>query len=476
MSKEKKSSRKPTRIEALICIIFMLIALAVGNGVMGYDLNIMLVVCTAFNMFMAWRCGITWNEMQDGIVKKITSMAPCMLILLGIGFVVGTMMLSGTIPLLVSWLARLINPKYCIVLSFVLLAIEAEAVGSSFAAMGTLGVVMMSVASVQGLPLGIAAAAIISGANYGQYFSPVADVLNCVATANDMTPYEFMKDMARPIGITTVITIIFYFVCGLKGNVGGAGAMENVNLFIQEVQNNFNTNPIVILPLVLAIVLCVLKVPTAIVLFGSGFIAIIMGCVFQGNDLTASLSAAYNGYSTDVFLPGVEVSDILKTLVNRGGMFSLANSIVFLICIVACVGLFDVMGVFGAIQDILFKNVKSIGSVTLRANVAMILFTMCAADIYPPLLVSKDLLAKPFVEQGYNPKRAAIIAMACGQLCSYFLPWSFLAVYAANLFGVTIGEYVKYAIFFPLLPIVIIVLSYLGIGNQKLPENYTAEE
>lgn len=469
MSKEKRQ-RKPTRAEALICIIFMLIALAVGNGVMGFDLKIMLVVCTAFNMVMAARCGISWEDMQSGIVKKITAMAPCMLILLGIGFIVGTMMLSGTIPLLVSWLARLINPKYCIVLSFVLLCIEAEAVGSSFAAMGTLGVVMMSVASVQGLPLGIAAAAIISGANFGQYFSPVADVLNCVATANDMTPYEFMKDMARPIGITTAITVIFYFICGMKGGGAGADAMDNVTLFIQEVQANFNTNPVLIFPLALAIALCVLKVPTVIVLFGSGFVALIMGCIFQGNDLSASLSASYSGYSAEVFLPNAEISEVLSTLVNRGGMFSMADSIVFLICIVACVGLFDVLGVFEAIQDILFRNVKSIGGVTLRAHIAMILFTMCAADIYPPLLVSKDLLAKPFREQGYEPKRAAIIAMACGQLCSYFLPWSFLAVYSANLFGVTIGEYVKYAIFFPLLPIVIIVLSYLGIGNQKLKE------
>lgn len=469
--KEKKAARKPTRIEALLCIIFMLIALAVGNGMFGFDLKIMLVVCTAFNMFMAWRCHISWNDMQEGMIKKITAMAPCMLILLGIGFIVGTMMLSGTIPLLVSWLARLINPKYCIVLSFVLLCIEAEAVGSSFAAMGTLGVVMISVASVQGLPLGIAAAAIISGANFGQYFSPVADVLNCVATANDMTPYEFMKDMARPIGITTAITVIFYFICGMQGGVNSAEAMNNVNIFIQEVQADFNTNPILIFPLLLAIVLCVLQVPTVIVLFGSGFVALIMGCIFQGNDLIASLSAAYSGYSAEVFLPGTEISDVMATLVNRGGMFSMADSIVFLICIVACVGLFDVLGVFEAIQDVIFKNVKSIGGVTLRSHIAMILFTMCAADIYPPLLVSKDLLSKPFIRQGYDPKRAAIIAMACGQLCSYFLPWSFLAVYSSNLFGVTIGQYVKYAIFFPLLPIVIIVLSYLGIGNKKLEGN-----
>lgn len=476
MSKEKKTARKPSRVEALSCIIFMLIALAVGNGILGYDLNIMLVVCTAYNMVIAWRCGITWDEMQEGIVKKITSMAPCMLILLGIGFLVGTMMLSGTIPLLVSWLARLINPKYCIVLSFVLLCIEAEVVGSSLAAMGTLGVVMMSVATVQGLPMGITAAAIISGANFGQYFSPVADVVNCCASANGMTAYEFIKDMARPIAITTAITVAFYFILGIRGRVVGAEAMTNVNLFISEVNSTFNTNPILILPLALAVVLCILRIPTVIVLFGSGFVALIMGCIFQGNDLVASLSAAYNGYSADTFLAGKEISDVLATLVNRGGMFSMANSIVFLICIVACVGLFDVLGVFDVIQDIIFRNVKGVGDLTLRANIAMILFTMCAADIYPPLLVSKDILAKPFVKQGYNPKRAAIIALSCGQLCAYLLPWSFLAVYSANLLGVTIGQYAKYAIFFPLLPIVIIVLSYLGIGNEKLPEDYVLED
>ena len=249
--KQKKLHRAPTVFEAVFTIVCMIAVIGIGNGVLKFDLKMMLVVCTAINMLMAWRCHASWQEVQDGIVAKITSMGGCFLILLGIGFLIGSCMISGTMPLLVSWLAGLISPKYCLVLSFILLSILAVAIGSSFAAMGTLGVVMFSVADLQGIPVGMAAAAVICGSWFGQYISPVADVVNCAAQINEMSTYELIKDMIKPLGIATVITIIWFFVLGLNNTGYSADSMEKVNAFVADVNANFNTNPILILPIVL---------------------------------------------------------------------------------------------------------------------------------------------------------------------------------------------------------------------------------
>lgn len=467
--KEKKVHRPPTVFEAYLAVVCMLIIIGVGNGVLGYDLKMMLVVCTAVNMLIAWRCHASWEEMQEGIVAKITSMGPCFLILIGIGFLIGCCMISGTMPLLVSWLAALISPKYCLVLSFILLAVLAMAVGSSFAAMGTLGVVMFSVASLQGIPAGMAAAAVICGSWFGQYISPVADVVNCAAQVNKMTTNELISDMIKPLGISTVITTIWFFVLGMMNTGdGGASALENVKAFVANVNENFNTNPILILPIVLAIVLSVLRVPTVLVLFGSGFVALIMGVIFQGYGIAEVISGAYTGFSTDVFLAGKNVTPELATLVNRGGMFSMADSLVFLFCALSCVGLMDVIGVFGVIQKTIFRDIKSPGKLNLISMLAILLFGLVTADPYPPVIISNDLLKGPFEKAGYDPKKAATIALSGCLLTTLCLPWSFCAFYSGNVYGVTIGQFFPYAILFWLVPLMVVLLSFFGIGNKKI--------
>ena len=174
---EKKSlriQRRPSLAETGITILFMLAALIVLYAVIGMDLKITLLLVLVFNVFMAWRCGVSFKAMEKAIGDRIGSLAFFMLVLLGIGFLIGTFLCSGTIPVLVVWLVELINPKIVLLLCLVLPSILALAVCSSFAAMGTLGIIMFSVATMVGIPPAMAAAACICGANFGQYFSPLA--------------------------------------------------------------------------------------------------------------------------------------------------------------------------------------------------------------------------------------------------------------------------------------------------------------
>lgn len=423
--KEKvmKAKRKPSVAEAYLTILVMLVVIGGGAGVLGMDLKMMLIICTVFNMLMAKLCGNTYKDMEAGIVRKITDMGGCFLILMGIGFLVGTFMMSGTLPVLVSWLAGLISPNIIIVLSFVLCGVLSVCIGSSFAAMGTLGVVMFSVANVQGLPVGPTAAAVICGSWLGQYISPVADVVNCAASCNKITTNQYMKDMMLPVGISTVITLIFFVVIGMTyGGNASPEALAGVQSFINDVKVNFNTSVVVILPLLMAIVLSLLKVNTVLVLFGSGFLALILGVLVQGFDAAACIGAAYSGFTTATFFPGVEMTAELSSLLNRGGIFSMGDSVLFLFCALACVGTMDVVGVFDVVQETLFRETKSAGKLTLISTLAMLLFGLCTADPYPPAIVGADLLKKPYVKAGYDPRKAAVVSMGCGLLTTMCLP------------------------------------------------------
>ena len=468
-----KEKRRLSILEAYGTIVFMLVVIGGGNGILGMDLKMMLIVCTVFNTAVAWSCHYTWDDVLGTIVKKITSMGGCFFILMGIGFLVGTFMMAGTLPVLGSWLAALISPNLIIVLSFVLCSILSIAVGSSFAAMGPLGVVMFSVANVQGIPIGPAAGAVICGSWLGQYISPVADVVNCAASCNNITTSDYMKDISKPLGIAAVLTLIFFAVIGFTTGGGSADSMAGVQVFVDDVNANFNTNPIAILPLIVAIVLSVMKVNTILVLFASGFVALILGVLLQGFDLVTCVGAAYSGFTTDAFLPGVTLTPELSNLLNRGGIFSMGDCVLFLLCALACVGSLDVIGVFDVVQETLFKNIKSSGKLNLISMLAMLLFGVCTADPYPPAIVGADLLRGPFIKAGYDPRKAAVISISAGLLTTMCLPWSFCAWYSGNIYGATLGQYFPYAPLFWLVPLVVVVLSFFGIGCPKLPEEET---
>lgn len=263
---------------------------------------------------------------------------------------------------------------------------------------------------------------------------------------------------------------------GLRYSSASPEALDGVRMFIEDVNANFNTNPIIILPILMAIVLSVLRVPTVIVLFGSGFVAILLGVLVQGYDFAASISAAYSGYSSEVFIAGREISMELASLVNRGGIFSMADPVIFLLCALSCVGMLDVVGVFDVVQETIFRDTKNPGKLTLISMFGILVFGLVTADPYPPVIVGADLLREPFIKAGYHPRKAAIISQAGGLLMTMCLPWSFCAWYSGNVYGVSLGAFFPYAILFPLVPIVIVIMSFLGFGNEKLPADYAAAE
>lgn len=472
MSKEIKEVKKPSVAVAYLVIVVMLIVLGGGVAKLGLNIKIALFICAAFNLVIAMGvCHHPWKDVEDKIVEKITNMGMCFLIIAGIGFIVASFMISGTLPLLVSLLTKLISPKFIIVLSFVLCGILSICVGSSFAAMGTLGVVMFSVASLQGLPIGPSAAAVISGCWLGQYISPVADVVNCTAGSNKMEVSETMKYMAPHVGITSAITLVFFLVIGMKYGSVDPASLANAQAFAAEVKEFFNTNILIVLPLVVAIVLSVLKVNTVLVLFGSGFLALIFGCIFQGFDFIAGCEALFSGFNTEVFFPGAEMGEALSGLLNRGGIFSMADCYCFLFAALCAVGTMDCIGVFDVIKETLFKNTNSALKVSVIGTVAMFIFGLTTADPYPPAIVGADLLGGPYEEAGFDKKNACVPSLTVGLATTLMLPWSFCAWYSGNIYGASIGQVIPYYVLFWGMPIVTIILSVFGKGIVKSEKN-----
>ena len=462
-----RTPRKLSVAETYITIAFMLCALIVLYAIVGWDLKITLLLVLAFNVFMGWRIGTPFKTMEKYIGDRIGSLGFFMLVLLGIGFLMATCICSGTIPVLISWLVQCVSPSIVLLLCLILPSILSVAVISSFATLGTLGIIMFSVATMCGVPPGLAAAACICGANFGQYFSPLGDTTNLCAQVNGISIQRFMKGFSIPFGISFVITAIVFFILG-NMYVSGSGTGSDIAVITDWVHANFNTSVLVLLPFVVAIVLALLKVHAIILIYGTGVTAMILGFTLQGFGVVDCINAAYNGFSTDIMMPGVEIPEAVSSLLNRGGIYSMADGIVFFLIMLACIAVLDAIGVFDVLKESMFKKPGTAGVMTLKASICSFVFAIVACETYTTVMLSSEVIKRPIEAAGYDPTKAANISIAMGQLTAYLCRWSFLAIYMAAICGVSVLDFAPYAVLFWILPIVIIVLSFLGIGNKKL--------
>jgi len=471
-----RKQRKPSIAETYIAILFMLCALVILYAVVGWDLKITLLLVLVFNVFMAWRCGVPFKSMEKAIGDRIGSLGFFMLVLLGIGFLIGTFLCSGTIPVLVAWLVQLIDPKIVLLLCLLLPSVLAIAVCSSFATLGTIGIIMFSVAVMDGIPPGLAAAACICGANFGQYISPLADTPNLCAQVNDLSIQRYTKGFSLPFGIAYILTAIFFLVIGGKYVDVTVDNSVTIQAIVGWVSANFNMSILVLLPFVVAIILAIRKVHAVVMIYGTGVTALILGFTLQHFGFINCINAAYNGFSTGTMLAGVEIPEVLSGLLNRGGISSMADGIVFFIIMLSCIALFDVMGVFDVLKESMFKKSGSAGILTLKASICSFIFAIVACEPYTTIMLSSEVIKRPIKDAGYETTKSANISMAMGQLTAYLCPWSFLAVYMGIICGVPVLDFAKYAVLFWLVPVVIIVLSFLGIQNTKLSADYKEKD
>src|SRR5699024_3137086 len=145
--------RKPTLFEAFIPIVAMLLLLAIGYGVYGLSPEPLLILASIFAGFIALRVGVKWDDMMVGIREKLDMAMPAILVLISIGILIGTWMISGTIPLMIYYGLELINPRFIVLIAFVVSAIISIGTGTSWGSAGTVGVALIGIATGLGASL-----------------------------------------------------------------------------------------------------------------------------------------------------------------------------------------------------------------------------------------------------------------------------------------------------------------------------------
>lgn len=287
--------RKPTFTEALVPLLSMILLLGIGYGKFGLPIQALLILAAAIASVIAKRVGYTWKDMINGVAEKITSSIPSLLVMVCVGAMIASWMVSGTIPMMIYYGIKIIDPQFLFVTAFFVTAVISTFTGTSFGSAGTAGVAIMGIAIALGVPLEIAAGAVISGAVFGDKLSPFSDTTILAPIAAGSELYDHIRHMLYTTGAATIVSIIVFTGVGMQMDVSTMTNPETVNAILANLEQLYDFNLFLLIPPVLVFWGAYTKKPTIPMLLLGAAIALVMGMAFQGFGLKTAMMAFVNG-------------------------------------------------------------------------------------------------------------------------------------------------------------------------------------
>lgn len=471
--------RKPGFFQSLIPIVFLIVLLALnvvlfGDDTLGGPNQIVLLLSAGVASIIALRLGYNWTSIRKGMVKSIGSAMPSMLILLLIGSLAGTWLLSGVVPALIYYGLKIINPTIFLFAALVVSAIVSVATGSSWSTIATLGIALLGIGKALGMHEGVVAGAIISGAYFGDKMSPLSDTTNLAPAMAGTDIFTHIRYMALTTGPTFIITMIIFLIWGFVQDTGSVGT--NVEGVLTAIENSFNITPWLFLVPVLLIIIIIKKVPPLPALMAGTLLGVIFALIFQpdivreiaGNP-ASKVAGAYIGSLKAMFGNiSITTSDpVINDLLSTSGMAGMLNTIWLILTAMVFGGVMEMSGMLKSISDAIIARAKSTGSLITATTGTCIFFNVTASDQYMAIVVPGRMFAKVYKERGLKPEVLSRTLEDSATVTSVLIPWNTCGATQAGILGVSTMSYAPYAFFNIISPFMTMLFAWLNFKIRK---------
>lgn len=446
---------------ALIPILTLIFTLIISLRFLGTGPHIPIVISTSIAALVSIKAGYKWEELEKYILDTMANSLQAITILLIVGIIIGTWIISGIVPSMIYYGLHIISPKVFLLVACIMSSIVSLATGSSWSTVGTIGVALIGIGEAMGIPLPMVAGAIISGAYFGDKMSPLSETTNLAPAMAGSELFEHIKHMLYTVGPSLLISLVLYGILGLK--YGGNTLNEsNLNLILNTLSNNFVINPLLLLPPIFVIIMVIKKVPAIPGLFAGSVLASIFAVVIQKASLASVVSSAYSGFHSNT---GVETID---KLLNRGGMSSMGYTITLIFVAMAFGGILEKTGMLHTIVEKILSKANGTGSLVLATSLTCIAINILTASQYLSIVITGSMYKERFLEKGLHPKNLSRCLEDSGTVTSPLIPWNNCGAFMATTLGVATLAYLPYAFLCYINPIISIIYGYTGFTMEKL--------
>ena len=462
-----KTQPKPTLFQAVLPLLGLLVCLGGGYAILKLPTQVCLLGAAVIAGFVALWIGIGWDDMLEGMVEKVTASFGSILVMICVGAMIASWIFSGTIPMLIYYGIKLIDPRFLFVTGFLVCAIISTFTGTSFGSAGTAGVAVMGVAIGTGAPLPIAAGAVISGAVFGDKLSPFSDTTMLAPVAVGCDLYDHIKHMIYTTGSATILSLVVYFIAGFTLPKESMASPELVQQMLSTLDTMFHFNPILLLPPVIVLAGAFFRKPTVPCMLLASVLGILLGMIFQGFSFATGMTAFYSGFNVSMTNFQGDVIPQINTLLNRGGLMGMMSTILLIFCAFAFGGIYSKSGCVSVILEKLMNGIRSVGSLITSTVAATIFMSLVTGSSYLAILVPGEMFSPAFDQFGLHRKNLSRTLEDAGTCVVPLVPWAVAGTYMANTLGVSTIQYLPWSVLCYSSFVFAIIFGFTGLTIKK---------
>ena len=459
-------------LTALLCVVIRCFG---GGAIDGGSQIALLSAASVCVMLSIGLYGCRWAVLEEAIVDNIRASASAIIILLLIGAIAGSWMVSGVVPTMIYFGLKILHPSFFLVATCLICAGVALMTGSSWTTIATIGVALMGIGQAMGLPEGWIAGAIISGAYFGDKLSLLSDTTVLASSTVGVEVFAHIRYMLYTTVPSMLVALVVFTVAGLSLD-HRAGA--HVALYAEALRASFRITPWLLLVPLATGFLIVRKLPALITLFAAAVFACIAMLVAQP-DLVARIAgvseldflAGFKGVLMTCFGPtALETGNLqLDELVATRGMAGMLNTVWLILCAMCFGGVMTGSGMLRSLTGIFLRVVRRTFSAVASTVGAGIFFNLCTADQYISIILSGRLFRDLYARRGLEARLLSRSVEDSATVCSVLIPWNSCGMTQATVLGVSTFVYMPYCIFNLVSPLMSLLVAAIGWHIRKKP-------
>ncbi|MDC0008143.1 Na+/H+ antiporter NhaC [bacterium] len=465
--------------EALLPVIILVAMLAYNVFVFGDDAlsgsnQFILLLGGAVAAIVGYFNKVSYATMMAEVAENVKSTTGALLILLMVGALSGTWLISGIIPSMIYYGLQVLNPTIFLAACVIICAVISVATGSSWTTSATVGIALIGIGEALGISLGMTAGAVLSGAYFGDKLSPLSDTTNLAPAMAGGELFTHIKYMMITTVPTIVVTLIVFIILGFTIDTSGTADTEAI---LASIEKSFNISGWLFLVPLVVIFLIVKKAPPLLALLIGTLLGGVFALIFQpgivatiGGSESLNFVSGYKGILNAITVNTSVASDnaALSDLFSAKGMSGMLGTIWLIVCAMVFGGIMDGIGALSRITKALLSMAKTTFGLFASTVGSCLALNVTASDQYLAIVVPGKMFSKAFADRGLAPENLSRTLEDSGTVTSVLIPWNTCGAYHSGVLGVSVMDYFVFAIFNWLSPIMTLIFAGLGIKIKKL--------
>ena len=470
----------------LFLIVLLLFNVVMYDNAIGGSNQLSLLFSGALAAIIGICYGSKWNDIIEGISNSIKSIVPAIIMLLLIGSLAGTWLISGVIPTMIYYGLQILNPTIFLFATAIITAIVSLATGSSWSTIATVGIALLGIGTAIGLPVGLIGGAIISGAYFGDKMSPLSETTNMAAAISGVDLFDHIKYMMYTTVPSFIITLILFLGIGFYFTTDISS--EQIEKALGVISTKFVISPWLFLVPIAVIAMIIKKVAAIPALFFGTLLGGVFAILFQPEIVIEVSGASINSISSyymgvinamigDINFTAVNASinDIFNVaeadrsdLLKSGGMYGMLNTLLLIFCAMTFSGAIESTGLLSRMAEPIIKYAQNTGSLIATTACTCIFFNITTSDQYMSIIVPGRMFADTYTEKGLAPENLSRTLEDSGTVTSVLIPWNSCGAAQSAVLGVATLAYLPFCFFNLISPLMTIAYGYFGIKIKKI--------